>query len=317
MGVLAGTPRATVGRALTLGVAAGACGLVAAALTSRVAALAPDVATARTDDLVELGVLAGGVLVLAWLAASAALAASCLAVRGAGRTWRRGEACVHRFAPALVRRALVVVVAAGLGVGTVTAASAADLPPTVPTATAAMAVEGAALDLGWVVTGTGSDREPATPTPAATGTTTAAPAPAATATAGPAGTDTPAAAPGATDAMTAAPAATGRTTARPAATDGLTTATGTTTPSPTVGQRPAPRAGTTEQTTPSVDATVTVVPGDSLWAIAARHLPAGSTDAEVADAWPAWYAANAATIGADPDLILPGQHLHVPGQVAP
>lgn len=61
--------------------------------------------------------------------------------------------------------------------------------------------------------------------------------------------------------------------------------------------------------------TVLVRPGDCLWTIAAEHLPAGADDAAIARAWPAWYAANATTIGADPDLLLPGQRLVVPDEV--
>ena len=49
-----------------------------------------------------------------------------------------------------------------------------------------------------------------------------------------------------------------------------------------------------------------VTAGDSLWSIAARHLPPGATDAQVAAAWPGWYQTNSAVIGADPDLIRPG-----------
>jgi nucleoid-associated protein YgaU len=59
-------------------------------------------------------------------------------------------------------------------------------------------------------------------------------------------------------------------------------------------------------------AEIVVRRGDSLWAIAARHLGPGATDAEVAAEWPRWYAANRATIGADPDLVLPGQVLRPP-----
>ena len=59
-------------------------------------------------------------------------------------------------------------------------------------------------------------------------------------------------------------------------------------------------------------ADVVVAAGDSLWSIAARHLPADATDAEVAAAWPRWYDANSGVIGADPGLILPGQVLTVP-----
>jgi len=61
--------------------------------------------------------------------------------------------------------------------------------------------------------------------------------------------------------------------------------------------------------------TVVVRPGDCLWSIAAEHLPDGADDADIAQAWPAWYAANADTIGADPDLLLPGQRLVVPDGV--
>lgn len=59
---------------------------------------------------------------------------------------------------------------------------------------------------------------------------------------------------------------------------------------------------------------VVVRRGDSLWSIARRHLRAGATDAEVARAWPRWYAANRAVIGPDPNLILPGMRLRVPGR---
>lgn len=63
-----------------------------------------------------------------------------------------------------------------------------------------------------------------------------------------------------------------------------------------------------------------VAPGDTLWAIAARDLQNGSanaTDADIAAHWPAWYAANRATIGPDPDLIHPGMTLHAPTQETP
>lgn len=60
---------------------------------------------------------------------------------------------------------------------------------------------------------------------------------------------------------------------------------------------------------------VVVRPGDCLWSIAAAHLPAGADDAAIARAWPAWYAANAETIGPDPGLVLPGQRLVVPDEV--
>lgn len=64
----------------------------------------------------------------------------------------------------------------------------------------------------------------------------------------------------------------------------------------------------------AVDAPVDVVVhrGDTLWSIAARHLGPNASDAEIAQAWPAWFDANRAVIGDDPDLILPGQVLRAP-----
>ena len=61
--------------------------------------------------------------------------------------------------------------------------------------------------------------------------------------------------------------------------------------------------------------TVTVRRGDTLWDLAARHLGAGATDGEIAAEWPRWYAANREVVGADPDLLLPGQQLAPPGRV--
>jgi len=49
-----------------------------------------------------------------------------------------------------------------------------------------------------------------------------------------------------------------------------------------------------------------------LWSIAGRHLGPQATDAEIAAAWPRWYAANRDVIGADPNLLHPGQHLVAP-----
>ncbi|HSN07144.1 MAG TPA: LysM domain-containing protein [Candidatus Angelobacter sp.] len=57
---------------------------------------------------------------------------------------------------------------------------------------------------------------------------------------------------------------------------------------------------------------VLVVPGDTLWDIARRHLPLGSSASDVAAEWPRWYAANRAVIGPDPSLIRPGTRLLAP-----
>jgi nucleoid-associated protein YgaU len=57
---------------------------------------------------------------------------------------------------------------------------------------------------------------------------------------------------------------------------------------------------------------VTVTAGDSLWHLAAAELGPLATDAEIAERWPDWHAANRTTIGQDPSLIRPGQTLVVP-----
>lgn len=58
--------------------------------------------------------------------------------------------------------------------------------------------------------------------------------------------------------------------------------------------------------------TVTVKAGDTLWAIAAAHLPPGATDAQIVSAVAAWHETNQRVIGADPDHIEPGQVLAAP-----
>ena len=59
-------------------------------------------------------------------------------------------------------------------------------------------------------------------------------------------------------------------------------------------------------------ATVRVRPGDSLWVIAARRLGQHASAAQIAGAWPRWYAVNAQVIGDDPSLIRPGEVLRAP-----
>jgi nucleoid-associated protein YgaU len=80
-------------------------------------------------------------------------------------------------------------------------------------------------------------------------------------------------------------------------------------PAPRPATKPAPLLGVPRAVP---DDSVVVRHGDTLWDIAARHLGPGATPARVAAAWPRWYAANRAVIGADPDRILPGQRLVPP-----
>ena len=60
--------------------------------------------------------------------------------------------------------------------------------------------------------------------------------------------------------------------------------------------------------------TVMVRPGDTLWSIAADDLPEGSAAQRITGRWRAIYASNSALIGPDPDVIVPGQRLRLPGK---
>ncbi|WP_188780774.1 LysM peptidoglycan-binding domain-containing protein, partial [Marmoricola endophyticus] len=72
-------------------------------------------------------------------------------------------------------------------------------------------------------------------------------------------------------------------------------------------------AGTPHATgTPSATGEDTVRPGDSLWAVARRHLPPDAGPAEISRAWTAIYDANRDVVGGDPDLIHPGTDLRLP-----
>lgn len=57
---------------------------------------------------------------------------------------------------------------------------------------------------------------------------------------------------------------------------------------------------------------VVVRPGDSLWSIAEHQLGPRATLAEIVAYWHRVHDANAVVIGADPDLIHPGQRLELP-----
>lgn len=83
-------------------------------------------------------------------------------------------------------------------------------------------------------------------------------------------------------------------------------------PAPAVPEpAPEPAAKPAREQTP-----VVVAPGDSLWALAERDLAQRSatapSDAAVAQAWPAWWAANRAAVGPDPHRLHPGTSLTPP-----
>lgn len=102
-------------------------------------------------------------------------------------------------------------------------------------------------------------------------------------------------------------------------TDRTPSSTGTRPPSPGwVPERPStryrgdPHLLTGRHRSGAGEESVAVRRGDTLWTIAATHLGPDATDAEIARAWPRWYAVNADAIGEDPHHLLPGTLLTPP-----
>ena len=86
---------------------------------------------------------------------------------------------------------------------------------------------------------------------------------------------------------------------------------------PAAEDTPRIPSSTTATASASASAVVyVVVGGDSLWAVAERHLASRTgetpTSSEIDRFWREIYAANHEIIGSDPDLIFPGQHLRIP-----
>jgi len=172
----------------------------------------------------------------------------------------------------------------------------------------------AAPSLGWPTTSTpasdptasGQTPDHAAPTPLATPTQASTPMPAPTST--PASTPTSTPGPDSPAPPSAPPSAPSQ------------TPTPTPAPTPTSAPAPAPAPVAHDPVarptrTPAPDRQVVVLRGDSLWSIAAAHLPSDATSADVAAAWPRWYEANRDVVGDDPDVLLPGQVLHVPSDL--
>lgn len=233
------------------------------------------------DSVVELVVTGGGAIAAAWVGLSALLGLACGLTARAGRRWTAGERLVAHSAPVLVRRLAHAAVGAGIGLA-LAAPTAIALPgPAAGVGTAETEPAPHVLDLGW---------QPTTAAPA----DEAAPGAAAPPDAGSPASEPSPAVPGTIAVEPAAPGQPDTPATEPAipvrvdlADRGL----------PGGGGRPP---------------TVVVVPGDTLWEIAAAHLGDSPPDAEIAQAVTRWYAANRAAVGADPDLILPGLTLRAP-----
>ena len=240
-------------------------------------------AASSTVDEVVLGLLSWAAVALcAWLALGVVLTAL---TRIPGRIGGWVGVLAERVTPAVVRRSLAMLV--GVSVSTVA----------LPTGTASGAVTslvttGSTESTGSTVGWTATDAGPAEPSPAFVPSHSSTPTSSPTAT-GVAGVDGPGFR--VTDQHKRLPGPGWRPTAPIRTADQPSNLL---TPPPRIAAAPIER--------------LTVRRGDSLWSIAARHLGPGASDAEIAHEWPRWFAANAAVIGDDPDLILPGQQLAAP-----
>lgn len=218
-------------------------------------------------------------LLLGWLTLTVLLT---LGSRAHGVVGVLSARLLRRAAPATLRRVVAVALGVGIVVGTGGVAQAAGSGPTGGPGPAATV--GLAVTAGLAATGTAS---PSLDWPSAGTPVPADPV------GGPADPTTPA--------PVDDPSGPGPEVPVPGA--------GTPTPAPPA--RPAAAPAGPAAPSPAGEVVV-VAPGDTLWSVAAAHLPAGAPAAAVAQAWPTWWAANRAVIGDDPDLLHVGEVLHAP-----
>jgi resuscitation-promoting factor RpfA len=277
---------------------------------------------ARIEDAVTL-VAGGAALAAAWWLAVAVLASVGAALlarhRPGGVLARAASGVARRTAPAGLRRAVVLAVGLSLA-GAAPALAAPRLAGPAGPPAACAPVDGSCLDPSW---GTLADTSARVTTAAAAGGATAVavrtsartttgtdPAAVPAVVAQPSGRPTTPV-PGSPPAAGATGAAAGSGSASldpgwvPAA------------PAPVVRARPpVAMPGPALRPRHAARAEVVVRAGDTLWAIVERHLGPHATAAEVAAEWPRWHATNRATLGEDPDRLLPGQVLQPPGAAA-
>ena len=272
---------------------------------------------------VGMGAVAGGVL-----SVGCALLTTTAALRAAGAASAGLERWATRLTPLVLRRAVSIGVTAGLGLAISggPALAAEDFGWTITSSSGTSTAQGAAGAVaqdGPDVTSEGAVGTPGPPGAAApdpqTSDVPVGAGGSVGATPGPGTTlrPTPAAVPPAA-ASAAVPSVAVPSPAVPSFPEpsGQAPLTVPTTTAPTAAPRlpePAPplQPARGATTVPALR-TVEVHAGDTLWSVAQEHLGTGAGVADTAAAWPAWYDANRAVIGDDPDLIHPGQVLVVP-----
>lgn len=315
--------------------------LVAAVSAAAVRLLGPQALTvvqspapARVEDAVTAAALVLATMLAAWYLTTALLGLLAGLLRVGQRSLERRdvarrravvvrvsaatlEGMVRRFGAPALRRGLAIGVGLGLAVGSVPALAAPldeaplDLRPgassdesTHDAGAATTPPTSGSTDTGTVPSEGSADSPVRVPAEAPSGAppwqTPTSPSPAV----GPAPT-TPS--PSRPAAATPAPA--------PPSQPAAPWVTPTTTPPPVAHASESPEPPSTDEQ-PEDAARHTVAPGESLWRIAADRLGPGASDTAVAQEWPRWYAANAAAIGPDPNLIRPGQELLAPPKEA-
>jgi hypothetical protein len=262
----------------------------------------PELAYVAPEDAFVRAMTALGLVLAVRLLAGVTLA---FVARVPGRTGVRAARISIYVTPPHARRFVRLIITASLSSWTGVALAAPALAATQPTATvvpAPVLAPPEALLQNWPDLGRPGTDVPTAPAPSRTDSagrrswpdlgrpgTTVPSAPAPTSTVAPRGPSSPI---GPTTQATAAA--------------GPSAATGRPTSSPT--SRPVAAAS------PAGD--VVVEPGDCLWTLAQRDLDnrssAAPSPADVALATQKWWQTNRAVIGADPDQLMPGQHLRPP-----
>lgn len=313
------------GTATSLGLAV-ALGTYARAL---LAGLSP---ATQVDTLVVLAAVLLGALLAAWCGLHLLVASTCVAGAALGRRWRAGERFVAARGPALVRRGLAGALGVSIGLGGVVAASASELAGPGHPDTAVASSEIDLGDLGWRPTPDAEADDDASQDPGPDLTLDELDRPGGEddathpiETEAPLDEESPVVlvvdpptdeAPEGGD----APEVPAPDQADPGLdrTNDAVAHTPDVDPAPDVDHDDSEARRDEGQPRASDQADrverYVVQAGDSLWSIT-RELLDGAGDARVASTWPVLYEANRHTVGADPDLIHPGQELVIPTTV--
>ena len=337
-----GTPRVLASLALPLGMlAALALGTV---LARHGLELLREISPAtQVDGVVVLVITLAGALLAAWWGLHLVIASLCLLGAASGRRWRAGERLVAAHGPGVVRRVLAAALGASIGLSGLAAASGHEQVPfhedsvallqlaTSPTTASVEQLRGEGpLDLGWVPTTDhdgGAEPDPDSRRDDGTsGNSESADDAGDAGDAGDGRADSRADADAEEDPGAGTSPGTGDgtgTQADPSDGDAPRSGTGSSddadTGTPADGGR-SPRAGDSGARVGDSDKHTTadrpyvVAPGDSLWSIT-DELLGGADDARVSTTWPLLFESNRDRLGADPDLIHPGQELTIPAAI--